>query len=105
MRGLRSVAGGAVVVPLKRRAVSSTPSASMEPLSPSHFALLLQPVEGLDFSAEFLHMCRVNNFEHIEDLLQIPVYKLLEKPLFGYRMLKEWMLFLERYQLTAYLEE
>ncbi len=67
--------------------------------------VLDQPVAQLPVSREFLEMMQTLHFHTLRDLLRYPAYQLLQMEGFGYRMLKELIELLERYDLTGCLQE
>ncbi len=72
---------------------------------PASNEVLDQPVVQLPVSLEFLEMMQTLHFQTLRDLLHYPAYQLLQMDGFGYRMLKELIELLERYDLTGCLQE
>lgn len=66
--------------------------------------VLNQPISSLDVSEEFKEITRRYGYNTLADILSLSTpYKLLEHPGFGYRMLFEYVSFLEDQQLGNYL--
>ncbi len=66
---------------------------------------LQMPIESLDLSVEFKNMARVNHFTTLSQMLELPIDILLEHPLFGYRMLAEYLSFLTYNELDELIED
>jgi len=67
--------------------------------------ILQQPIESLCMSEEFIHMCYLNHFNSIGEILALQVNEMLKKPEFGMRMLKELYQLLEDNNLERSLKE
>lgn len=61
----------------------------------------LKSIGSLDVSIELKAMAAANNFVFINDLLQVPLHKFHELRGSGYRLLREWVIFLEVNGLMA----
>lgn len=67
--------------------------------------LLTTPIETLDVSMEFNAMANANNFKSIQEIVQIPVYELLQMPRFTFRVLNELISILQTNKLECILIE
>jgi hypothetical protein len=67
--------------------------------------ILNQPISEFATSNEFEAMCERNGFDSLEKILVLPVSKMLNKPEFNHRMLKELYQILQEYNLTGKLKE
>lgn len=67
-------------------------------------AVLNRPISSLEVSQEFKEITHQYGYETLADILSLPTpYKLLEHPGFGYRMLMQYVSFLEEQGLGSYL--
>jgi hypothetical protein len=67
--------------------------------------ILTRPLAQLTTSDEFLSMATLNQFQNLLDILQHPVYKLLELKGFNYHMLDELIVMLKGYGLQDKLKD
>ncbi len=67
--------------------------------------ILVKPIREIPTSMEFQEMAKLNHFENLLQIAQVPVYKLERMPIFGYRMLRELISILETYNLQEILIE
>ncbi len=67
--------------------------------------ILQKAIKTLDVSKEFKAMAKANGFKTLQDILDMPLHELPYKEQSGYRMLKEFLDFLETYSLTTLVEE
>ncbi len=65
--------------------------------------VLNQPIENLNFTAQFRAVCKHLKFTALSDLLQYKPKELITLPGFDLRMLSEYIAFLEKQQLGFYL--
>ncbi len=67
--------------------------------------ILQRPLVNFKLSEEFKHMCDLNQFQTLGEILQYQVNEMLRKPEFNLRMLKELYQILEDNHLEGYLKE
>ena len=67
--------------------------------------ILNKPIKNFTLSEEFYHMCYLNGFETLDEIIQLQVNEMLRKPEFNLRMVKELYQILENNHLEKYLKE
>lgn len=67
--------------------------------------ILSKSLDQFALSDEFLEMVRINNFNNLGEIVNIPTEKLLKLPCFGYRVLKELLTILNCYHIKSPLNE
>ena len=67
--------------------------------------ILKKPLNHFALSDEFLEMVRINQFNNLGEITNIPVSQLLKLPYFGYRVLNELITILKCYKLDSVLSD
>jgi hypothetical protein len=67
--------------------------------------IMLQPIEDVGASKEFVEMCNLNEFKTISAILKLQAHEMLKKPLFNVRLLMELYRILKSYNLEKNIKE
>jgi DNA-directed RNA polymerase alpha subunit len=67
--------------------------------------ILSKSLDQFALSDEFLEMVRINKFNNLGEIVNIPTEKLLKLPYFGYRVLNELITILNCYHIKSPLNE
>lgn len=67
--------------------------------------ILKKPLDQFALSDEFVEMARINHFNNLGEITELPVNELLKLPYFGYRVLNELITILKYYKADSALSD